>query len=315
MQPASFNTHPVPDEHPIRNLLFLTGFLLLGMSLSTLVFFAGLAWVRGESFADTQAYLLNLLEDAKAAQAGWYELMALQGVSTAGTFIIPCLLYWYLVEHRSFSAFNARPLSTVQALGVVVLLVMVFMPFNGLVIEWNQHLRLPEALAPVEQWMRDSEDKAAIATKALTTFHTVGQLLVALLIIAVLPAIGEELLFRGILQRKVIGMTGNVHAGIWLTAALFSAIHIQFYGFVPRLLLGALFGYLYVGSGNLWVPILAHFVNNGFTVLMVYLYQQKHVSVDIEKTESVPWYGALISLLVSVGLFLYFRRANRVYSS
>ena len=135
--------------------------------------------------------------------------------------------------------------------------------------------------------------------------------LVALVVVAVVPAVGEEVLFRGILQRNLTRWTGNVHAGIWLAAILFSAIHVQFLGFVPRMLLGALFGYLYVWAGNIWIPILAHFVNNGFTILMVYLYQRKVVPVDIESNESVPLAAALVSAGVTVGLLTYFKRLNQ----
>ncbi len=310
MQPLYPNPGSDQSSHSLRNLLLLTGFVLLGGSLITLLFFFVLAALRGSDATETQNYLQTLLTDPKTGTSGWYDLIALQGVSSIGTFILPCLLYWYAIEHKPLSAFSARPLSAVAALSAVVALVIAFMPANGLFIEWNQHLKLPDTMAPLEQWMRNSEDRAAVATRILTTFRNPGQLLLALFVIALLPAIGEELLFRGILQRRVVAMTGSVHTGIWITAILFSAIHVQFYGFVPRMLLGALFGYVYVWSGNLWVPMLAHFVNNGFTVLMVYLYQQKHVSIDIEQTESVAWYWAALSLVLTAGLLVYFKRAN-----
>lgn len=300
-----------PEPHSLRNLLLLTGFVLLGGSFITLLFFFIMSAWRGTDMAETQNYIQTLLTDPKAGPSGWYDLIVLQGVSSIGTFILPCLLYWSVVEQKPFAAFNARPLSAVHALGAVAILVVAFMPADGLFIEWNQNLDLPDSMNSLERWMRSSEDQAAVATKTLTSFSNPAQLLTALLVIALLPAIGEELLFRGILQRKLVALTGSVHAGIWLTAALFSAIHVQFYGFVPRMLLGALFGYLYAWSGNLWVPMLAHFVNNGFTVMMVYLYQQKHVSVDIESTESVPWYGAILSLGITAFLLSYFYRANQ----
>lgn len=301
-----------PEPRPLRNLLLLTGFVLVGGSLVTVLFFFGLAALRGTDATETQNYLQSLLSKPTISINAWYDLITLQGASTLGTFILPCLVYWPFVERQPLSAFNSRPLPSLQGLVLVMMLVIVFMPVDGLFIEWNQHLKLPESLSGLERWMRESEDRAAVATKTLTTFSTTGQLITALLVIALLPAIGEELLFRGVLQRNLIRLTGGIHAGIWLTAVLFSAIHVQFYGFVPRMLLGALFGYLYAWSGNLWVPMLAHFVNNGFTVLMVYLYQHKQVSVDIERTDSVPWYAATLSLVSTVLLLAYFRRQNQV---
>ncbi|MFD2933937.1 CPBP family intramembrane glutamic endopeptidase [Spirosoma flavum] len=289
----------------------LVGFVLIGGVISTMLLFGVMAVSKGMGLTEAQAYLTGLATKPSASPNSWYELMALQAVNHMGTYLVPSLLYWYWVERRTWSQFQARPVSAVAGVGLISLIIIAFMPFDGLIIDWNQNLHLPETLAPVEQWMRDQEKNLAGVTKYLTTFKSVGQLLVALLVIGVIAAVGEEVLFRGILQRNFAYWAGNAHVGIWLAAALFSAIHVQFLGFFPRMLLGALFGYLYLWSGNLWVPILAHFVNNGFTVFMVYLYQQKVTSMDIESTEAVPVLGALISGFVTVGLLYYFRQLNR----
>lgn len=288
----------------------LVGFVLIGGVVSTLLLFGIMAASKGMSLEQAQVYLSDLAANPAASPNSWYELMVLQAVNHLGTFLLPALAYWYMIERRTWDQFNPRTVSAVAGLGLIGLIVIAFMPFDGLIIEWNQNLHLPETLAPIEQWIRNKEKGLEGITKYLTTFSTSGQLIVAILVIAVIPAIGEETLFRGILQRNISYWTGNVHVGIWLAAALFSAIHVQFLGFFPRMLLGALFGYLYLWSGNLWVPILAHFVNNGFTVLMVYLHQQKMIAMDIESTESVPVLGALVSGIVTVGLLYYFQKSN-----
>ncbi|HPH46026.1 MAG TPA: CPBP family intramembrane metalloprotease, partial [Chryseolinea sp.] len=135
-----------------------------------------------------------------------------------------------------------------------------------------------------------------------------AQIVVAFIVIAILPAIGEELVFRGIIQKELFRGTKNSHLSIWIAAAIFSAIHLQFYGFVPRMLLGVLFGYLYHWSGNLTLSMLAHFVNNGFTVVALYLHQQKIIDIDIENTESVPWQGVLFSAIFTAVLLYTFRK-------
>lgn len=301
-----------PHSHPptLGGLIMLVGFVLLGGVLSTLLLFGILMLVKGLGALEAQSYLTTMAANPASLANGWYELMTLQAVNHLGTFLLPSLAYWSFIERRTWSQFSPRPLWTVGGLLLVAPIVIAFMPFDGLIIEWNRSISLPQTLAPVEQWIRDKERGLEGLTKYLTTFKTPGQLIVALLVIAVIPAVGEEVLFRGILQRNLVHWTGNVHVGIWLAAALFSAIHVQFLGFFPRMLLGALFGYLYVWSRNLWVPIGAHFVNNGFTVLMVYLYQRKLVSMDIESTESVPIAGALVSLVLTAGLLVYFRKIN-----
>lgn len=293
----------------------LVGFILIGGVLSSYLLIGVLAISRDLDFAQATTYLRDLVTSSLTSPANWYELMLVQALNHLGTFLLPSLAYWYTIERRTWSQFNQQPLQAIQGNGLIVLLVITFIPFDALIIEWNQNLHLPGTLAPVEEWMRSKEKELEAITKYLTNFSTTGQLLIAVLVVAVIPAIGEETLFRGILQRNFSIWTGNVHVGIWLSAALFSAIHVQFLGFFPRMLLGALFGYVYLWSGNIWVPILAHFVNNGFTVLMVFLHQRKLTTVNIDNAESVPILGALISGVITVGLLTYFRSLNNVRGS
>jgi len=297
--------------HPFRGLFILIGFVLVGMSLGSLVaalFIIGWAQATGK---EASINILDILDKPQDYEGSWYLIMAIQGVSHLITYLLPGLLYWRWIEHRRWAEFNRRPLSTGQALILVVLLTLTFMPFNGLLVEWNQNMKLPQSLAPLEAWMKHEEDKLAGLTTFLTTFGSPLKLVIALLVIGVIAAIGEEVLFRGLIQRKLLQWTSNVHVAVWVAAAIFSAIHVQFYGFIPRMVLGALFGYLYVWSGNIWVPILSHFVNNGFTVLMVWLHQQQMIGMDIENTESVTLTGALFSLILTSGLLYYFRKINQ----
>jgi membrane protease YdiL (CAAX protease family) len=129
---------------------------------------------------------------------------------------------------------------------------------------------------------------------------------IGLAVIAGLAALGEELFFRGVLQSLFERYTGNHHVAIWVSAGIFSFIHFQFFGFFPRLFLGAFFGYLYVWNRNIWIPIVAHLFNNGWTLTMQYLYQQKQIAVDPEKLgEITPWWSVVISLVLVV---FYIRR-------
>jgi membrane protease YdiL (CAAX protease family) len=291
-------------------MLLLFGFIMLGMTLGA----AAAALVVGAgamASGGTINSVTELLQNPAAAPNGWWWLMIVQALSHISTFLFPSLLYWFLIDKRRLADFNGQPAYRVAGWLLVAVLTIAFMPVNGLIIEVNQTLKLPDSLAPLERWMRAKEDQMAELTRFLTTFRTVPQLIMAVLTIGILPALGEEVLFRGVLQRKFIVWTGSIHLGIWLAAALFSAIHLQFYGFVPRMLLGALFGYLYVWSGNLWVPILAHFVNNGFTVLMIFLHQHKLTTIDVDSTDSVPLSAALMGTVVTVGALLFFKRMNK----
>lgn len=230
-----------------------------------------------------------------------------QGTATiVGTILIPWI-YLKLIEKKSLAIFFQKKFNPL-ILMLVALIVLVFMGVNSIAIEWNASMHLPEFLSGLEKSFRMLEDKAAEMTAYITTFDHPGQFLLAFTVVAILPAFGEELLFRGFLQNLFQNISKNIHVAIWISAFLFSAMHMQFFGFLPRMLLGALFGYLYYWSGNLWVPIVAHLVNNGFTLIMVYLYQLQVINQDISNTESTPLYSALIFAIITAGLLFYFRK-------
>jgi len=235
----------------------------------------------------------------------WQVLILTQAIAFMGAFLITPLLYRKWIDRQPLSALNPNPRLPLIPLLAVVFLVVCLIPFNDLIIQWNNSLSLPEPLKWMEFWMKDMEDKMRELTQVLTHFSSPTRLLAGFLVIAVLPGIGEELVFRGLLQNKLQALTRNPHVAIWIAAIIFSAIHFQFYGFLPRMLLGALFGYLYVWSGNLWVPILAHFVNNAFTLLMVYLYQQKISDYDAAGSPVASLPLSLGSLVITAGLLFY----------
>ncbi|GAF80710.1 unnamed protein product, partial [marine sediment metagenome] len=155
------------------------------------------------------------------------------------------------------------------------------------------------------------EENAREITEAFLQISGTRELLVNLFMIAILPAVGEELLFRGVFQRIFIEWTKNIHIGIFLAAFFFSTLHFQFYGFFPRLMLGIFFGYLLVWSNTIWLPVLAHFVNNGAAVIFYYLFHNKIINDDIEtigtNLESLT-YVIISTLLVSLLIFVLYKK-------
>ena len=166
-----------------------------------------------------------------------------------------------------------------------------------------------------ENWAIQEEERLAKLTEAITDFKSVGEMLIGILVIALLPAIGEELVFRGMIQRELWRGTRNIHLAIWVSATIFSAIHMQFYGFIPRLLLGALFGYLYYWSGNLLIPMFSHFFNNAFAVVLVYLNHMKITDINMEGGEAAPLHYVTTGLIVTIGLLYYIWKHYREFPS
>lgn len=193
-----------------------------------------------------------------------------QALASIILFIIPAMAFSYAKTNNRYAYLQIHALKPTPAT-LALLITLTSMPIVALAMAANQQIDLPSIFQPLEDWLRGMETEAANLTEGFLTMNTPLDLLVNMFIIAVLPAIGEEMLFRGGLQQLLQSWLRNPHKAIWLSAIIFSAFHFQFYGFVPRMLLGSIMGYLFYWSGNLSYAILAHFVNNGLQVLAVYV--------------------------------------------
>ena len=233
-------------------------------------------------------------------------ILLLQGLGALGGFVIAGLLYLVIVERISLSSiFNMQQVS-IWAIILTIVMVISFMFVNTYFIEWNMNITFPSFMGGFEEWAREKEEELKLVTDFLTEFNTFNQFIIVFIVVAILPAVGEELIFRGILQNKFHIYFKNIHVAILLTAIFFSGFHLQFFGFVPRLLLGILFGYIYYWSGNLWYPILGHFINNGFTLVLIYLYQAGYIGIDIDIEEAYPLNIILIFLVITIYMLFSF---------
>lgn len=254
--------------------------------------------------------LENMLQDVKNPLT-LQVLKVIQTGSTIGTFIVPAWVLAYLFHGDPKEYLQLRKLAPATSLLWVGLGMLTAVPLINLLGDLNSKMHLPSFLAPVEQWMRDSEDKAAVLTKAFLDMPDPGALLFNLFMIALLPAIGEECLFRGVVQRLFSEWSGKKQVGIWAAALLFSAMHLQFYGFVPRLLLGALLGYLLLWSGSIWLPMLAHFLNNAAAVIAAYLYQHQLINANPDTLGLGPeQFMVLLASIVLTALFFVLGKRN-----
>jgi membrane protease YdiL (CAAX protease family) len=235
-------------------------------------------------------------------------LMVTQGfTSLIGLIIVPILYLWFS-EHKPLSPFFRRENDIAKIFSIIPVLGVCFLIAISPITEWNMTFQFPDFLKDFGSWARVQEDKMMEMTKLLTNFDSTTEFILGLVVIAVLPGIGEELVFRGLIQNELYRSNRNIHIAIWTSAFLFSAIHMQFFGFVPRLLLGALFGYLYYWSGNLLIPMVAHFFHNGFTLTMLYLYNQGSTSINMDSEESAPLYLVALCTGVTFALLYFFRK-------
>lgn len=294
-------------------LMLATGVILFSAVLFTLLASVSAMVVYGIGMTELQL-LLSDFSNPRTISIFKF----IQTISGIGVFIIPALVLAYVFDEQpnKYLSLTVKVNSSSVILASIALLVA--LPFINFLGELNAHLSLPSFLAGVENWMRESEANAAELTKSFLTMNAVSDLYINLFVIALLPALGEELLFRGIVQRLFTDWSGNKHLAVWISAALFSAMHMQFYGFLPRMLLGALFGYLLVWSGSLWLPIIGHFVNNAAAVIATYLFKEEMMSLDPDKIGTESDYLAVVASIVITGALLwsiYRRETVKNYST
>jgi membrane protease YdiL (CAAX protease family) len=230
-----------------------------------------------------------------------------QMLTTVTLFLAPPL-FLALTERRRISEFYGFKKPVIAVLLLVLLIMFFSLPLMEYVALLNQKMTLPGWLKPLEDWMRQKEDEMARTTVLLLTVRQPIDFVVNLVMIAILPAVAEELMFRGGVQRAFTRMFDNPHIAIWITAIIFSAIHMQFFGFFPRLFLGALFGYIYVWTKSLWYTMFAHFLNNGYAVCVA-LYLQKHnLPLNAaDNSSNFHWYGYLLSFIFTALLIFYLK--------
>ena len=243
----------------------------------------------------------------------------IQLFQSAAMFLLPPLCMAYLWAKAPMKWLKVDNFQSFKVSSMAILLMLVALPAINLLADINQQVALPTFLEPLEAWMKTQEETAKQLTEQFLSVTTYSGLIINILLMALLPAIAEELTFRGVLQRLFQG--SNVsdfhtvkvpHIAIWVTAILFSAIHMQFYGFLPRMLMGALFGYMLVWTGSLWVPILMHFTNNAMAVILYFV--ATRAGWDMEKVDAIGtgdtlWLGIVSLVLTVVGIYA-FRRST-----
>lgn len=297
----------------LSSLLILFGFISIGFVLASLIQAGILTWatvrnLEGNFDLETFSRGMSGLTDSPS---GWWMLVILQGLSSMILFIFTALAYWYWIEQKSIRDFSSQPVPVPAIFIFVFVLQIAFLPFNSYLASMNEYFPLPHRLSRLESVLKEMERSAQQITEFLAKTDTLPQLFMNILVIGVIAGIGEELIFRGIILRKMLKKLNNVHQAVWYSAILFSAIHFQFYGFLPRVMLGALFGYLYVWTGNIRIPIAAHIFNNTLAVILFHLIHKGVVSPELEKMDSIPLPWVVASTVVFIVLLYTFYHQQR----
>lgn len=278
--------------HPLWKIFVLVALLVGGTLLATLGITV-VALVQGLDLAEFMGSAMSGEADLPSSL-----LRAMLWLQAIAGFLLPSLVFIYLFHRQNWR--TALGLGNAPALRIaffsVVALFAAF-PLVQLAYELNTMIPLPG-------WMTEMEANTAEIMQDILRMESVSGYLITLLLVAVLPGIGEELVFRGILQNQLAEWFRNPVVAVWVAAIIFSGFHMQFEGFLPRLVLGALLGYLYLWTRNLWVPIVVHAFNNGLQVSVLYF-----SGIDLSDMEQEPAMPSSIwlVLLSAVVFFLCYR--------
>lgn len=264
------------------------------------------------------AFCVGLMIAGAAAAAiphidGLSERTALLASSTVQCVVAFCLPAWIAAKWasptpRRFLGLEQR--CEPRAYAGVVIVYILALPAMNQIIAWNADLHFPQWAAGIEKTLRSWEEtNGAVAAKILDT-KTFGQMLATVSVVGLLTGFSEEVLFRGALQRIFAKSGISATAAVWIAAFIFSAIHFQFFGFVPRLLMGAFFGFTFIWTGSLWPAVLAHAINNSAVVIFTWAHGGLDTNaldqVGVADNGSIPW-AAILSALATTIFFMQYR--------
>lgn len=219
-------------------------------------------------------------------------------------FLVPALLCAYLFNEDGWQYLKIKKAVNLKVLIYSIILIVAIQPLISFTGYYNKMMTLPESLSELEQSMQAMENSAAALLERLMADHSPDVVIANFIVIAVAAGITEEFFFRGSLQQLVKKICHNRHVTVWITAFIFSFIHFQFYGFVPRMLLGALLGYIFLWSGNLWIPVIVHTLNNALSVALYYKFHSTPVYDRLESFGTGDTVWATVASIAVTGVIL-----------
>lgn len=281
----------------------LAGFVIIGGTLSIVLF----SLITGTDLTDFYK-MIFLMEDVTKARL---LLLSVQALNTLFVYFILPILYIYLFQKNLKQIFLIRK----KRLGSFILISLVIfitsLPVISQLIVFNQQIQLPERFSNFIEVLLRMEEETQKALDLIVFYNNWYEIIPILFVIAVLAGIGEELLFRGVIQNELFSIYKNPHVAIWVSAALFSFVHFQFHGFLPRMVLGGLFGYLYYWSGSLLIPIIIHFVNNALTFTLInYERNQDKTLVDTSVSLEITVASTIICIILIIACYRLFLKTK-----
>jgi hypothetical protein len=293
------------NESPLYQL-FVSLLIIMGVgiTLSIILILAGTM-----IFGSDLTVLEKSTEALRNNDVGFLKyILIIQDISL---FLVPSIIILVMMKPESSTGLSELKIPHLKETGLVIILALCILPVTSFTGQINAGMHLPEWLSGVEKWMVEKEDHANNIINQVMISPAFGTMILNLFIIAILPAVAEEILFRGVLQKILYNLFKSGHAAIWVTAFIFSTIHFQFFGFIPRFILGLVFGYLFFWSGTLWLPVISHFVNNAVPVVVAYIQGMEKFDAPVDTPLLKQAIALPLPILISLIILFYFRNNRR----
>lgn len=285
--------------HPLLKLIFDFVILLVSAIFIFLILLIVVSALNGYSISE----FFSAASSSGVQDIGKYK--QLQVIYSISLFVVPPFLIALMYSKRPLDYLQMNKSAKLSSYFFVILLVISAIPIVNILNNYNSQMHLPASLSGIENQFKIWEETAKSLTMKILYARTIKELMVNLTVVALLPALGEELVFRGILQRHIAEWFKNEHLAIIVTAFLFSAFHLEFFSFLPRFFLGIVLGYLFVMSRSLWLNMLAHFVNNAIAVISAYVLLKRGMNIDaLDSVGVVNWIYVIYSLVIFTILFV-----------
>jgi len=253
------------------------------------------------------------LSELNFLQGNIIQLRITQFVSSVSIFIMPPLLFSYFVNDLYIQSLRFNSRFKLQSILIILMIILFSQPLVSYCMQLNLDLinSISDYIPNIVEFFTKWEESAKKLTESFLEMNHFGDLLINLFLIAFIPAIGEEMFFRGIIQTKLKNILKNPHIAIFIASFIFSAVHMQFFGFLARFILGVILGYLFYYSGNLWTSVMGHFINNGLAILLMYFPFTEKINTDIENIDISILQASIFLMIVLFFLWLYIQVNNK----
>jgi membrane protease YdiL (CAAX protease family) len=243
-------------------------------------------------------------------------------ISNIVIFFLPVILTLKLAKLKTANYLRMNNGPGWMTVAFVVLVFIISLPAMNCIVDWNQHVTLPASMKTIETAMRQMENEATQMSNMMINSSNMWELIIMVLIAGVLTGLCEETFFRGMLQKLLMDKPMNAHIAIWLAAIVFSALHMQFFGFVPRMLMGAYFGYIVWWTHSLWSSVIAHALNNSVVVIQQYLFSQHVLKTSLDELgvahgtfPTLAVVSALLTAALMIVLYKKYFKKRRITQS